>query len=198
MGLPRNDVRFRMEFSNFSKVLNVPMRFIYPVVLVFLLGCSKDSDFTPVYDVPEDVQPFVETFINEAASRGFSFEIKNLIIKYDESQVSTHCGQCNSDALNANVQKVITIYPNVHCWFSPEEQEALLFHELGHCFLGRLHDTSLLPNGDPKSIMIQSNLGVYAPCIYYVGDENCNNTFKRPYYLDELFDEATPIPEWGK
>jgi len=175
------------------------MRFAFLlIVLTFLLGCSKDSDFIPVYAVPDDLQPIIETFVGEAASRGFSVEITNLIIAYDETLPITHCGQCNSTALNVNVQKIITINPNIQCWFSAQEREAFLFHELGHCILGRLHDSTLLPSGDPKSIMIQGNLILYAPCVYFVGDDKCNNTFKRPYYLDELFDEGTSVPEWGK
>ncbi len=173
------------------------MRFTYLLTLVLMLGCSKEDDFKPVYNVPVDLQFFVDSFINEAASRGFVFEINNLIIEYDASLSSPYCGQCNSNAPNTEVQKVIKINPNIVCWFSDQEQEAFFFHELGHCFLGRLHDDSLLPNGDPKSMMVASNLTVYAPCLYQVDLELCNNTFKRSYYLDELFDESTPVPDWA-
>lgn len=175
------------------------MRFSYlSLSFLVMLGCSEDSDFHSAYNVPDDLQPFIDTFISEASTRGFVFRIENLIIKYDESLVSPYCGQCNSYILNTPIQKVITINPNIVCWYSDEEQEAFLFHELGHCFLGRLHDNALLPNGDAKSLMTENNLGVYAPCLYPIGDEICNNTFKRPYYLDELFDETVAVPEWGK
>ena len=173
------------------------MRFISVLMLVLVLGCSKDKELVPVYDVPADFQIFVDAFISEAAARGFIYEIDNLIIQYDATILSPYCGQCNSNAPNTEVQKIIQINPNIMCWFSDEEQEAFFFHELGHCFLGRIHDESLLPNGDPKSMMVTSNLTIYATCLYPVDNDPCNNLFKRTYYLDELFDESTPVPDWG-
>ncbi len=166
--------------------------------LILLLGCSKEPDFEPEYNVPDNIQPIVSRFLQEAAQRGFSYEISNLIVRYDAELPAPFCGQCNSSDLNPRIQKIISINQNLQCWFSAEEFEALIFHELGHCFLGRLHDNSLLPNGDPKSLMMESNFSVYSPCIYPIGDEPCNFLFKRPYYLDELFDQGTPVPEWGE
>ena len=168
-------------------------------VLVFVLGCSDNSDFRAVYDVPKDYQPYVELFIAEAALRGHTIDIKNLIMKIDPSLQGATCGKCNTNALTEDIQKIITINGTLECWFSPEDKEAFFFHEMGHCILGRLHDDSVLPNGDPKSMMVSGNLAVYSTCLYPIdGDEPCNNLFKREYYLDELFDENTPVPEWGK
>lgn len=173
------------------------MRITSFLFLLFVFGCSKDPEFRPVYDVPEEFQPFIDTFISEAASRGFTYEIKNLIIKYDETIDVPFCGQCNSNSLNADVQKIITINPNIQCWFTDEEKETFFVHELGHCVLGRLHDDRLLPNGDPRSLMAASRLDVYSICIYQVDDQECDKRYKRSYYLDELFDETTLVPHWG-
>ncbi|MBA4053744.1 MAG: hypothetical protein C0490_03445 [Marivirga sp.] len=165
---------------------------------MLFFGCSQDRDFKPAYDVPEEFQLYFDTFINEAASRGFNYKITNLIVKYDEAVISPSCGQCNSNSMDASVQKVITINPNLQCWFTDEEKEAFFIHELGHCVLGRLHDNTLLPNGDPKSMMAESRLDVYSVCIYQIDEQECDRRYKRPYYIDELFDENTSVPEWGK
>ncbi len=82
-----------------------------------------------------------------------------------------------------------------------EGKEALIFHEIGHCILGRSHNNEPLPNGDPKSIMVIENQKLYWPCIYDIdgnGGPDCNNTFKRAYYVDELFDENVQIPDWAR
>jgi len=158
-------------------------------------GCEQG--FEPVYDVPEDLQIHIDSFLEEAAMRGHEFTINNLIIEYDPELSFERCGTCNSDSELDNIQKVVKINPNCLITYN-EQMEALVFHELGHCFLGRQHNSDLLPNGDPKSIMIPNNYNVYAPCIYQIGDEDCNFTFKRGYYLDELFDESTPVPDWAK
>lgn len=167
------------------------------ICLLTLIACSRDEDFTPVYNVPEELQPIVDTFIYEASQRGVSLTITNLIIQYSEAAASV-CGSCNSNALSERVQKVITINANTPCWTEPLELENLVFHELGHCVLGKGHTDARLPNGEPKSMMVENNVSLYSPCVYQVDDKPCNNTFKRDYYLDELFNENTPVPPWGE
>ena len=160
-----------------------------------LAACERG--FEPVYDVAEDLQIQVDTFLEEAAVRGYELTINNLILEYDPELAPSTCGTCNSHSASNSIQKVISINP--HCPITYNEQrEALVFHELGHCILGREHDFDLLPNGDPKSLMAPGNIDLYAPCVYKIGEENCDFTFKRGYYLDELFDETTPVPEWAK
>ena len=168
-------------------------------VLFFFLSCSKEShkDFVPVYDVPAEFQPIVASFIQEAAKRGDTLAINNLIIKYDSSQNANYCALCNSLSMQPDIQKIITINPNIRCYNNAQEKEVLFFHEMGHCILGRSHDNSLLPNGDPKSIMVEDNLRLYSPCAYPIGGSCEDNTYKRTYYLDELFNEQTPVPQWA-
>lgn len=173
------------------------MRNIFLCFILICLGCSKDEDEL-IYNVPEEFQPIVEKFLEEASVRGFNYEITNLIITYSDELDIKYCGTCNSNIVNMSTQKIISINTSI-CWTNDLQKEALVFHELGHCFLGRDHDASLLPNGDPKSMMIEDDISVYSPCVYAFGDtDKCNFVFKREYYLDELFDEKTPIPDWAK
>ena len=164
---------------------------------VFMTGCSKDNDVGLIYRVPLEYQTFVDTFLYEAALRGYSIEIKSLIINFDATLEEPHCAKCNSRSLNKRVQKIISINPNIQCWFTAEQQETLVFHELGHCILGRPHEDGRLPNGDFKSLMNANDLSPYSSCVYPVDNEPCDDRYKRPYYLDELFDEKTPVPDWG-
>jgi hypothetical protein len=167
--------------------------------LVLLLSCSKKAgeNTAPVYEVPEEFQPLVASFIQEAAQRGDTFTINNLIITYDYNMNASYCALCNSLSSDPAVQKIITVNPNVRCTNNDQEREALFFHELGHCILGRSHTNQLLPNGDPKSIMVEHNVGLYAPCFYPI--PSCEDHFyRRTYYLDELFNEQTPVPQWAE
>jgi hypothetical protein len=168
------------------------------LLIIFMSGCSSQEEPEMVYEVPEEFQAFVETFVEEAALRGFNYQITNLILWYDDDLGIKYCGQCNSNSMDQNIQKIILINSN-KCWLNDLQKEALIFHELGHCFLGRLHDTTLLPNDDPKSMMAEGNIRIYSPCIYAIGGTNdCNFTFKRTYYLDELFNENAPTPDWAQ
>jgi hypothetical protein len=168
----------------------------FAFIFLLMSGCGRDDDFKPVYDVPEELQPLIDSFIREASIRGVTISIDNLIVSYGQSPGAV-CGSCNSSARSNQVQKIITLNSKSPCWNGPLELENLLFHELGHCFLGRLHVDDLLPNGDPKSVMIDYNVSLYAPCVYPIEDKPCDNSFKREYYVDELFDENTAVPEWA-
>ncbi|MEP7320203.1 MAG: hypothetical protein ABI921_15710 [Panacibacter sp.] len=96
-----------------------------------------------------------------------------------------------------NVQKIISINPRIKCWQNSLQLETLIFHEMGHCMLGREHDTNLMPRGYAKSIMYPNDITLYSPCVYPIGD-SCNQLYRRAYYVDELFDTSTPLPDWGK
>lgn len=166
---------------------------------IWLLSCSDDTKFVPIYDVPAEWQPFIERFEQEATARGVTLDITNIVIQYDGALDESLCGQCNSLSMDKRVQKIISINPTAVCWFTEEAKEAFIFHELGHCILGREHDPSLLPNDSPKSIMTPNNLIIYVGCQYPIdGDNTCDHRYRRTYYLDELFDPTTPVPDWGK
>ena len=164
--------------------------------VIILIGCSHDGDFTPVLDVPAEFRPYVDSFIAAASERGHNITVNNLIITYDSSIANTYCAYSNITSSRNDVQKAIYLNPNIHCWQNSRQLEALLFHEMGHCILGRAHDASLLPNGDARSIMIPDDVSLYASCTYPIGD-SCNQLYKRDYYLDELFDPGTPVPGWA-
>jgi hypothetical protein len=91
------------------------------------------------------------------------------------------------------------------CWQNEPDQnkEALIFHELGHCLLNRGHKDDVFPSGAPKSLMITQIDGPYQPCDYVLSDDpeavkKCNLTVRRPYYLDELFNEnLSDVPDWA-
>ena len=178
------------------------MKWIKIIVLLLLAGScnSSETPFEPRFEVPEALLPFVDTFFQEAELRGIDLAHDNLIITYGDLTENKLCGSCNSLASTHQQQKIVTLTdPSAACWNNYEQLEALIFHELGHCLLGRSHQNTLLPNGDPTSLMMDNSISQYSPCIYQIGNVNdCNFTFKRSYYLDELFDPSTPTPLWAK
>ncbi|HEV8506751.1 MAG TPA: hypothetical protein VGQ53_15175 [Chitinophagaceae bacterium] len=167
------------------------------VGLFFLCRCSHKNDFTPLLSIPAEFQPYVDSFVAAASERGHNIVVDNLIISYDSSVSNMYCAYANVTSLRNDVQKIIYINPHIHCWQNHTQLETLIFHEMGHCILGRDHDTTRMPKGDPKSIMYPGDVSLYAPCVYPIGD-SCNKLYKRGYYLDELFDSNTPVPDWAK
>ena len=68
----------------------------------------------------------------------------------------------------------------------------LIFHELGHCELDRRHRNDRFSNSVWKSLMRgdplnQAERQIPVP---FIG-------FRKQYYIDELFNESTPDPEWA-
>ena len=134
----------------------------------------------PSNEIDPALQPYVDLFFEEAQKRDLNMfpEDFSFSVKFGEKQ---HLGVCST------ASKEILI--NEFYWrqFSELDREYVMFHELGHCILDRLHDNGALPNGECKSIM--NALGECRE-----NQENYN--VWRTYYLDELFDSNVDIPDW--
>jgi hypothetical protein len=176
------------------------------VVAIFLklLACEKNSE-PLIYQTEPAIEVYIDRFVQEAALRGITIKKENLIAEFTSELATGVCGQCLTakKKIEQNQRKII-ISNGLFCWSGApnENREALVFHELGHCLLGRSHKDDLLPNNAPASIMFVNNVGPYQPCQYSLGGNNngsdCNFTSRRQYYMDELFNEKTPIPTWAK
>jgi hypothetical protein len=179
-------------------------KLIFLSILSFTVACERNVEpVTPaIYSVPAEVQPFIETFKKEAALRNVTINLDNLIISFEGKIKKSECGVCEQVENDSKYQKTITLNKDSFCWNDAPSQnkEALVFHELGHCILGRLdHRNDLLPNKAPASIMTSTLSGQYEPCQYAIGGTNdCNKTSRRKYYIDELFNPKTPVPDWAK
>lgn len=99
-------------------------------------------------------------------------------IGFDSSLASNVLGVCY---INQN-----KIFLNPNFWFSPNttnsKRELVLFHELGHCSLQRLHEDGEIYTIDTGMLIEQSIMNSYA--IEHVQYEKNHN-----YYINELFDE---------
>jgi hypothetical protein len=170
-------------------------------IFMLIFACQKQSVVPAIYKVDKDLEVYVKSFIDEAKKRGIEIKAENLIMEFGVAS-SEICGQFTQAASNG--QRTIVIRNESSCWKNApnENREALVFHELGHGLLGRLHRDDLLLNGAVASIMNSQSSGAYEPCGYDIsGDNNgsnCNKTSRRSYYIDELFDAKTAIPPWGK
>lgn len=127
-----------------------------------------DDDY---YRVDPILKPYLDTFVSEARKRGVSIDphANNLKLVFGKLN-SGVAGITDSD------YNLIVIDSSTSNWRNAKENT--VWHELGHLYLHRGHDNSILENGDPKSIM---NDGRNTPKFERV------NTYKREYYINELF-----------
>ncbi len=159
------------------------------ILIVLLMSCRPDPVEPELYEVPEVIQPYIESFEMEAAKRGIDLDVTNLRVEFEgDLQDGTAAGLCTFASVS-NPTPHIRLDTNSFNWQNNLfHREILVFHELGHCVLNRLHKDNFLPNGNIASMMRSTGEQVYGGLL---------NSFKRDYYLDELFDENTPLPDWA-
>ncbi|GAB3503080.1 hypothetical protein [Emticicia fontis] len=169
-------------------------KLLIALLLLFNLACGKNEPVILVYEIDPQFLPHVTEFIKEAEKVGIIIKPENLRMTF-KTDLAKVCGDFTADKTG---QRNIVI--NTRCWKTApvQNREALVFHELGHCFLNRAHRDELTLSKEPVSIMYTYNQGPYEPCIYPInGDNSCNKTSRRDYYIKELFNEKTPVPFWG-
>ena len=142
-------------------------RLLLTLLLTFVSssGCGEPS---PIVDPP--FAPFLESFRKDAAARG----IHNLrrpairMAELPDREAKLYYGFCRRRKDN------ITVVINVRYWGSLTEgrQKRLIYHELGHCLLGRRH-----MEDDSESFMYPFILGAIP-------------SVREEHELDKLFDPA--------
>jgi hypothetical protein len=170
-----------------------------------LLSCKKEAETSPaIFTIDKELRPYFNAFLKEAKLRNKIIDTTNLILKFNNNLTTSKCGTCTQYLGKPARQKSIEIFKSTDsCWLTATTngREALVFHELGHCLLGRIeHKNTTFSDGSPQSIMIASNTDLYTPCVYVLDDDptKCNKTARRQYYIDELFNVNTPQPSWVK
>ena len=145
-----------------------------------ILSCTKDTVPVETQDygglVDERLIPYYLTFEEEAAQRGITvdfnaFPVTGAIKSIQEDDIA---GTCNYHSYEPNVVTIDLEYWNSS---SSLRRELVVFHELGHCYLGRDHLEASFDNGICTTIMNSGTSG----CLVAYTAEN------RDYYLDELF-----------
>lgn len=136
-----------------------------------------ESDSSAKY---ENVDPllwdYFETFEEEATRRGSSIRLDQLALfaGIEEIHEDDVAGQCSYSSQSPNE---ITIDLSFWNQTNSAYRELVVFHELGHCVLGRGHRDEENEHGLCVSMM---NSGLSGCNVLY------NNT-NRKAYLDELF-----------
>ena len=132
------------------------------IVLGLLVGCGGYVD-------PE-FKPYLSDFRQAAKAQGLA-EPLGVSIMYGD--INGLAGVCEQSIFQSH------IFINRGNWnmILDSGRRILIFHELGHCILGRSHDNGLLPDGSPKSLM--NSQSVLRNVAQYDADPE--------YYLHELF-----------
>ncbi|MDW3192343.1 MAG: hypothetical protein R8G66_08260 [Cytophagales bacterium] len=157
-----------------------------------LWACSTEDPITP--DIlglqatgDEELLEFLKDFEQEAKARGITLTDDSVSVEF-VSDLEGDCTRAYSNFGNTQNRRV-EVEQSVDCWSGKTslQQETVMFREFGRAILSRPYANLTFPFGYPRTIM----------CF------DCNeiNTYYHPnmrdYYLDELFDPNTPLPDWA-
>ena len=164
-----------------------------PVIIIFLVSFSFFSCAREKGTVDPSFEPFVARFQQEAnkqgVGEGVQKELPFITIKFDDNARMAQSGAVGYCQVDGD-EKTIGI--SKEYWSSKyiklSDQEAVVFHELGHCVLGRPHtqdevkviDVTFIDYRLPSSVMYPDILGAYVYEINY------------PAYIRELFRGQKP------
>lgn len=152
------------------------MRLAVLALLIVFAGCGKAPAIDPAF------APYAMRFVAAGMNSGRAIDLSGISIRFgDTAAESVTLSEANIAGYCEFSTKVITITdnPKIFDWVkvSDSEREELIFHELGHCALGRAHTAALRPGtNEPASIMTPDLIGslpVYSE--YHAG------------YIEELF-----------
>lgn len=147
----------------------------FTLVILICFSCVKKETKKGVLSggaivVNEDTLiPYIDEFKVRVALAGLTPDFSGLDVKFSDSLPSNVLGSC------IMYSEYVTINRSLWVQLGPLDREELIFHELGHCILKRLHEPTVV-SGVPVSIMYPYHLGgVYGESLRY------------PAYQSELF-----------
>ena len=124
------------------------------ICLTLLVSCGQqqtaDLTHTPVVSVAPAFSPYVSKFQALSVQEGSAQTISDLSVQFGPISTTNEIGVCET---GTNLTPSITVLQSTWEQMTESEQEVLMFHELGHCILNRVHVTSLNGDNSPTSIM---------------------------------------------
>ena len=149
---------------------------------LFFLGCSVEELNIVNEEAANSIfNPYFDIFKIEAQQRGYDF---------DDYEIEFYLADIIDDDFGGfadpSTNKIVIDREN---WnrIDSNKREVLIFHELGHSILKRLHFNGKTDSGECLSYM----RGKSDFCF-----RNLYSNLWREYYLDELFDPNISLPSW--
>lgn len=148
------------------------IQFLFLTILASACYSGMDDDYS--YIDPQ-IKPYFDAFIKEASYRNIAIDTYGVKIYFAKVEPGFH-GKSSSR------YREIKIDSSGYKWKS--HPESIVFHELGHLLLHRSHNNNRI-DFNPTSIMDSNEIPEY----------ELGRPELRKYYLDELFDPSTPVPD---
>ncbi len=150
--------------------------FLFTILLISVsISCKEKPEELIIYpDVTIELCSYFQSFEKEAAKRGLIVDLRNAGIKGRLTKIHGNAvGICKQRGM-----KEVLIDRKFWERSSQLKKELIVFHELGHCYLNKMHDNEATPDGICQSIMRSGQGG----CIDFYTQKT------RAELLDKLFE----------
>ncbi|MEM9986068.1 MAG: putative metallopeptidase, partial [Bacteroidota bacterium] len=156
---------------------------IWTLVLMGVMACEKSDPPPPAVSIDAELAPYVEAFLAEGRVRGRELDPleTGLTVAFSNQLDPGVAGICYFGDYLVQIDQ---LYWNT---LNEDQKEFLMYHELGHCLLRRVHLDLFFDDGVPRSIMKSgtSATTISTNPVPFFG-------FRKAYYLDELFEVSNP------
>lgn len=158
------------------------MRFILLLITLVSLQAHGMGPRRPNLSVEQEVSPYYQDFTTLAQSYGAGFIVDRIVFSFRTFWFSSVVGMCTYRGGNTNYVDFST-----SAWRAGSStfKEMLVFHELGHCLLGRGHNNVSHNDGRKESLM---NSYIFSQSTYRA---------YRDEYLKELFTGNVRFTAYG-
>jgi len=124
--------------------------FLAALILTLLCGCGRAQRHVDGFETE------LSAFEEAARVEGRAIDTSNLVIEFGQVEPGK--------AANCQITDqgpIVQVKESIWTGYDREDREALIFHELGHCLLGRQHVADTLvekPDGywAPRSLMVRN------------------------------------------
>ena len=160
------------------------MRLWLLIIWAIFAACGN-KQVAHTFQATAALDSLADQFVADAARRGHKIDLASsgltmLFGKLGPTE-NAHCSP-------SSFPKTITIDSAKWESYSPAFKEYIVYHELAHCLLNRTHaENNALELGECRSWMRKGN----TECMVDFLDKTW-----RGYYLDELFNPGTGLPNW--
>ncbi len=158
-------------------------------VVAFTATSCKDSG-SDVHNVEAEFEPFIQKFFSDAERYNYEIKNKNIVMKFAHL-TEGKAGVTYMNRIPVYIEIDIDEWNGMTGPNEFNEKEDLIFHEMGHGFLRRLHSNGELKNGDWQTMMCGDELP-------HGRSSNINyRGMRKEYYIKELFTQTKEIPTWS-
>lgn len=155
-----------------------------------LLGCNKELPLpSPQVSIDPMLQPYVNRFVADAASVGRTIDITNLIVQFAPDLGSDSLGETVGDCMvqyyEGNVYGTPTILIDRPFFEGTDEwsRHTVMYHEMGHCVLFRVHRFDWLSIYGPDLVEHSIAASIMWPYVIASADAQMFEN----YYISEMF-----------